>query len=256
MHSMNRYLVLFAIIMMSLVASPVLADELFSIKGGYLKLQPDGKFAVSSGGVKGSSVDMDDLGFDDSENFLVEAALKFGSFRLYAAYMPVSFSGDEVLTQDINFNGETYIAGSKVDSDLDIDIYQAGLAWYLINVDDLPIRLQLGPELSALYIKADAKMKEDVYGLNESDSINVPLATIGLRGRIALGDYMGVAGRVGYLGYNGNTFIDADAQVDFSPVPMLGLFAGYRYLDIDIDESGLMIDATFTGPFAGAMVRF
>jgi hypothetical protein len=256
MHSTNRYLVLFAVMLMTLAASPVLADEMISIKGGYIQLKPDGKFAVSSGNVKGTSVDMDDLGFDDSENYLVEAALKFGSFRLYAAYMPVSFSGDEVLTQDINFNGETYIAGSKVDSDLNIDLYQAGLAWYLIDVDDLPVRLQLGPELSALYIKADAKMKENVYNLNESDSINMPLATIGLRGRLALGDYLGVAGRVGYLGYDGNTFIDADAQVEFSPIPMLGLFAGYRYLDIDIDESDVLINATFTGPFAGAMVRF
>jgi len=254
MFSMKRCLVLLAAL--SLFASPAMADELISLKGGYLKLHPDGKFAVSGGGIPGTTVDMDELGFDDSENYLVEAALKFGSFRLYAAYMPINFSGDGVLSQNIEFNGETFVAGSKVDSDVDIDLYQAGVAWYLINVDDLPVRLQLGPEVSAVYVNVKAKMKEDLYGLSESDSVKVPVATVGLRGRLAMGDYLGVVGRVGYLDYKGNSFLDADAQVEFSPLPMVGLFAGYRYLDIDIDESGVMVDATFDGPYAGAMFRF
>ena len=174
MFFMKRCLALLAVL--SLFASAAMADELFSLKGGYLKLHPDGKFAVSGGGVPGTSIDMDELGLDDSENYLVEAAMKFGSFRLYAAYMPINFSGDGVLSQDIVFNGETFVSGSKVDSDLDIDLYQAGLAWYLVNMDDSPVRLQLGPEISAIYVSADAKMKEDLYNMSESDSVKVPVA--------------------------------------------------------------------------------
>lgn len=243
--------------MFSLIASPVLADEMFALKGGYLKLRPKGNFSVSSGGVKGTSVDMDDdLGFDDSENYLVEGAMKFGSFRIFAAYMPVKFSGDGVLSQNINFNGETFIAGSQVDSDVDIKFYQAGLAWYLINLDDQPVRLQLGPELTAIYIDADLKMQENTYGLQESASAGAPVATIGLRGRVAMGDYVGVAGRVGYLDFKDNSFLDADVQVELSPLPMVGIFAGYRYLDVDVDESDVVINATFDGPYAGAMIRF
>jgi hypothetical protein len=252
---MKRLLPIFAIF--SLLAAPALADELFSLKGGYLKLNPDGKFAVSGGGVKGSNVDMDDdLGFDDSENFFVEGAMKFGSFRIFAAYMPIKFSGNGVLSQNIEFNGETFFAGSKVDSDVNVDLYQAGLAWYLINFDDLPVRLQVGPELTAIYIDADLKMQEDAFGLNESDSAGAPVATIGLRGRLALADYLGVGGRVGYLKFRDNSFWDADIQAEFSPIPFVGLFAGYRYLDIDVDENDVLIDATFEGPYAGAMFRF
>ncbi|NIQ09668.1 MAG: hypothetical protein GWO23_08290, partial [Gammaproteobacteria bacterium] len=53
-----------------------------------------------------------------------------------------------------------------------------------------------------------------------------------------------------------NSYMDVDAQVEFSPLPLVGVYAGYRYLDIDVNESDVFIDATFSGPYAGAMVRF
>jgi hypothetical protein len=56
--------------------------------------------------------------------------------------------------------------------------------------------------------------------------------------------------------YQDNSFFDVDAQVEFSPLPLVGLFAGYRYLDVDIDEDDVLIDASFKGPYAGALIRF
>jgi hypothetical protein len=99
-------------------------------------------------------------------------------------------------------------------------------------------------------------MKESTYSLNESESIGVPVLSLGARARLAFGDYLGVLGRIGYLKYQGNSFMDLDAQVEFSPVPMIGVFAGYRYLDIDVDENDVYIDATLAGPYAGALIRF
>ena len=60
-----------------------------------------------------------------------------------------------------------------------------------------------------------------------------------------------------YQGRNdGNSFLDVDGQIEFSPIPLVGIFAGYRYLDLEVDESGVFIDATLDGPYAGALVRF
>jgi len=240
-----------------LTASPVCADELFSFKAAYQKLNPDGDFAVSTDSLTGTSVDMDDdLGFDDSEDYYMEAALQLGSFRLFAAYQPINFSGDGILTETIDFNGETFVTGSHVESDIDIDIYEAGLAWYLVNIDDLPVRVQLGPEVAVKYVDAQIDMTETGTGLSESESIRAPLPTVGLRGRVAVADLLGVIGRVGYMEYSDNSFLDVDAQVEFSPLPMVGVFAGYRYLDIDIDEDDVAIDASFDGPYVGALIRF
>jgi hypothetical protein len=137
---------------------------------------------------------------------------------------------------------------------VDLDVYEAGLAWHLINIDDLPVRVQLGPEVAVKYVDATVDMKS--AGIEESASVEAPIPTIGVRGRVAFADFLGVAGRAGYMEYSGNSFLDVDAQVEFSPVPLVGLFVGYRYLDIDIDEDDVMIDAGFDGPYAGAMIRF
>ncbi len=241
----------------SLLASPVSADEMFSFKAGYLFLNPSGDVAVSAEGITGTTLDVeDDLSLDDSEDYFLEAALQLGSFRLFAAYLPISFSGDSVLDRDIDFNGETFVQGSRVETDVNIDIYEAGLAWYLVNVDDMPVRVQLGPEVAVKYVDAQIKMQDGTSELSESDSFGVPVPTVGARARVAVGDSLGAVGRVGYMEYDGNSFLDVDAQIEFSPLPMVGLFAGYRYLDVDLDESGVVIDATFSGPHAGAFIRF
>jgi hypothetical protein len=241
----------------SLLASPAFADEMFSFKAGYLSLNPSGDVAVSADGITGTTLDVeDDLSLDDSEDYFLEAALQLGSFRLFAAYLPISFSGNSVLDRDIDFNGETFVQGSRVETDVDIDIYEAGLAWYLLNIDDMPVRVQFGPEATVKYVDAQARMQDGTSGINESDSFGAPVPTIGARARVAIGDSLGAVGRVGYMEYGSNSFLDVDAQVEFSPLPMVGLFAGYRYLDVDLDENDVMIDATFSGPHAGAFIRF
>ncbi len=179
-----------------------------------------------------------------------------GDFRLFTSYLPISFSGSSVLSRDIDFNGETFSGGRRIDSDLDIDIYEAGLAWFLINLDDLPLRIQVGPEVAVKYIDTRIEMQDKAFGIDESESVGVPIPSLGARARIGIADYLSVVGRVGYLEYKGNSLTDIDAQVEYSPIPLVGIFAGYRYLDMDIDEDDLLLDAKFSGPHAGALIRF
>ena len=251
---MYKITIMIAII---LFATPVWADEMISFKAGYLVLGPEGKFAVTNGGLTGTKVDLEtDLSFDDSDDLLVEAALQLDAFRLSASYLPIELSGHGMLIRDIIFSGETYTVGSTVDSDVKLDIYDVGLAWYFINLDDLPIRLQAGFEVAMKYVNAEVSMIDQISGLSTRESVIAPIPTIGARCRLALGDWLGLVGRIGYLEYNNNKFLDADIQVEFSPLPLLGFFAGYRHFDLEVDESGIFIDAMFNGPYAGVLVRF
>lgn len=253
MFSSMRFML--AIAFLVFFVSPSLADELFSFKAGYYTLNPEGDIAVSGSGIPGTKVDMDeDLSLDDSDDFFAEAILQFGDFRLYAGYLPINFSGESILTQDVDFNGETFVIGSHVETEVQIDIYEAGLAWFLINLDDMPVRIQFGPEVAVKYVDASLKMQDD--SLIEAETLGVALPSVGARLRVAVADYLGVVGRAGYIEYNDNSFMDFDAQVELSPLPLVGVYAGYRYLDLDVDESDVFIDATFSGPYAGAMVRF
>ncbi len=240
-----------------LIAGSAWADEIISFKAGYISLNPDGIFAVDNGGIPGTKIDFDDdLNFDDSEELFAEIALNLGQFRLTAGYLPIDFSGTGNVNQTLVFNGKTFLVNSEVASSVDMDIYDLGLTWNILNIDDLPVRVQFGPELSVKVVDANVSMVDHATGLGESDSLIAPVPTIGARARIGLADWVALVGRVGYMEYDGNSYLDVDGQIEFSPIPLAGIFAGYQYLDLEVDESGVFIDATLDGPYAGVLVRF
>jgi len=248
-----------AIVVFSFIAgisTSVMADEMVSLKLGYMMLSPSGEFTAEENGF-GTKIDIEsDLGAEDSENMMVEAAFNIGDIKLSANYMPLSFEGDSILSRSILFNGQLYTFGSRVVSNLDMDILDLGLTYYFINMDDAPTRFQLGVELSTKITDAEALIKDVATGVEESASETLPLPTIGLRGRVAFSDFVGINGRIGYLGYSDNHFLDADVQIEVSPIPLLGLFAGYRHIDIAIDESDIFVDTEFSGFYGGAFFRF
>jgi len=202
-----------------------MADEMVSLKIGYASLSPDGSFSSMESGVIDTEVDMeDDLDFDNSDEIMAEVALQLGSFRLSLGYLPLKFSGTSNLTRDITFEGETFSATDTVKGKMDIDLYDLGLTYYLVNFDDLPVRIQLGPELSVKVLDGELSMSNETTGIDEEVSGTVPVPTIGLRARVGLSDFLALIGRVGYVEYDDNSFLDADVQVEFSPLPSVGIF--------------------------------
>lgn len=243
------------------LSSTVSADELLSIKAGYQLLSPKGSIAGTVNG-PGQKIDVRrDLDLDDSGGLTGEVALNWGKSRLSFSYLPISFSGTGTLKVEGSFKGEDFSIGDRVKSELDIALYDIGYSYFLLNLDDLPIRLQLGLELAVKVADAEVMLRNlgaggDLLVFEEKASALVPIPTIGMRGRVALADFLGLVGRVGYMEYDRNYFFDAEAQIEFSPLPMMGIYAGYRYFDLKIDESDLFVETEFSGPFGGMLVRF
>jgi outer membrane protein len=250
---------LFVLALLLLLPLQSMADEVVSLKVGFINLSPEGSFASGDTTIANpiqDDVDLeDDLDFDDKTKVMAEVAFNLGSFRLAAGYLPLKFDGTSVLARTINFGDQTF--NGTVKGELDVDLYDLALAWHIVNIDDAPVRFQFGPELSVKIVDGEISMVDQANPANrETISGTAPVPTIGARARVGLGDFVAVIGRVGYLEVSGNSFLDADAQVEFSPLPFVGVFGGYRHLDLDIDENDIVIDATFAGPYAGAFVRF
>lgn len=246
-----------ALLFVFILGTTATADELLSIKAGYQLLSPKGSIAGTVGGI-GDKIDVQrDLDLDDSTGFTGEVSLNWGKSRLSFNYLPISFSGTGTFNVTKTFKGETFTAGDRVNSDLDIALYDIGYSYFLLNLDDLAARLQLGVELAVKVADAEVMLR-NLSGpmFEERESALVPIPTIGMRGRIALADFLGLVGRVGYLEYDRNYFFDAEAQLEFSPLPMMGIYAGYRHFDLKIDESDLFVKTEFSGPFGGLLVRF
>ncbi|MDX2496212.1 MAG: hypothetical protein QNK27_14725 [Desulfuromusa sp.] len=253
---LNKWKVLPLIAVFLLLSTAAFADELFSLKGGYQLLSPEGSVAGAVNGV-GQKVDVErDLNLDDSENLTAEAALQWGSSRFSFNYLPIGFSGTGTLTVEGDFNGEPFSVADTVKTDLDINLYDISYTYYLINFDDLPTRFQLGLELAVKIADVDLTFHDVTQDFVESESATVPIPTLGVRTRISLADFLGLTGRIGYMEFDGNHFLDAEAQLEFSPFPMVGLYAGIRYFDLKIDEDDVFVETKFSGPFGGLLVRF
>lgn len=246
---------LFTVVLMCM-SSVALADETVSVKLGYQSTAISGQFAGVVNGV-GTHIDMqNELGFKRSNNVTAEAAIQLGDSRLSLGYLPLDFKGSGTLTRAISFNGQTYNVGRTVNSRVKADIFDLAYTYYLVNMDDVPSRFQLGIEPAVKLIQAKASLTDTGTNVTNEVSATVPIPTIGLRARVALADFLGVVARVGYMGYASNRFLDLDGQVEFSPVPLLGLYAGYRKLDLKIDTSGVYVDTRMDGPYVGAFFRF
>lgn len=241
-------------VMLLLGSTAARADETVSVKLGVQDMTVSGQFAGVVGGV-GNRIDVkNDLGFKRSDNITAELALQLGNERLSFGYLPLDFKGSGTLAQTISYNGQTYTAGTAVTSRIKATIYDFAVTHYLINMNDMPSRFQLGIE-PALKI-VNAKSSLTAAGVTNQVSANVPIPTMGLRFRVALADFVGLVGRVGYMAYANNHFLDADGQIEFSPVPLLGIYAGYRKLDVKVDSAGAYANLQMAGPYAGAFFRF
>lgn len=250
---MNNLKLCAAILLICFEAFSAHADEAISIKAGYASLTATGNLSATALGLPGTTLSDSALGLDRSNNVTAEAALQLGDSRLSVSYLPLKFSGASTLAAVTNFNGVNIPAGA-VTSELKADIFDFGYTYFLVNMDDLPSRLQFGIEASIKYIRLDTMLSGG--GVTQTASANIPVPTIGVRGRVALADFIGISGRVGYIGYKNNRFLDADAQIEFSPLPTLGVYGGYRHMDVQVDSSGVAIDARFAGPYVGAFIRF
>ena len=241
-------------IMLLLGASVARADETLSAKLGYQDMAISGQFAGIVGGV-GSSIDVkNDLGFKHSDNVTSELALQPGDERLSVGYLPLDFQGSGTLARNISYNGRSYAAGTAVTGRIKATITDIAVTHYLINMNDMPSRFQFGIEPAVKIVHVESSLS--AAGTTNQVSANVPIPTMGLRARVALADFVGLVGRVGYMAYAHNHFLDADGQVEFSPVPLLGIYAGYRRLDVKIDQSGAYMSLQMAGPYAGAFFRF
>ncbi len=230
------------------------ADETVSLKLGYASLTASGNMSATALGIQGTNLSDTTLGLKHSNNVTAEIAFQLGDGRFTAAYLPLKFTGASTLTNNINFNGQLFTASTPITSELKADLMELAYTHYLVNMDDMPSRLQLGIEASLKYIRVDASLHGG--GVTQNASGTLPLPTIGLRARVALADFIGLSGRVGYIGYNGNQFTDLDGQIEFSPIPTLGIYAGYRHININVNSSGVAVDSRFSGPYTGAFFRF
>lgn len=243
------------------------ADEMVGARVEYWSMDLTGDIAVSGSASTALGTDSlslegeeDGLGLDNEHPVGASAWANLGPLFIFGRYTPIDINGSGHTTQEIAFGDVTFDSTTDLDSTLQFNMYDAGLGINLLNLDDLPVRVQVGllAQVKLLDGKVEVTGREKSSGstTTESQDFTLPIPMVGGHVKLGLADFLAVDVRGSGLAYSGNHIYDAEARVELSPIPFVGISGGYRIMDVAIDESDVVLNATFDGPFIEAFIRF
>lgn len=231
-------------------------EETAEFEGRYWVTDLDAKVRVVESGI-GEKFDVkSDLGIDD-ENF-PEARFYWHTgpnSKIRLTCTQAKFEGDETVSRSIEFEGQTFTAGARVISELDIKYFSLGWIWQFLNFCNEKIKL--GPVVDLKAVNAKVSLDAPDLGIKESEDFWGGLPTVGLALNIMpvkkldlFAEVSGIpAGEIGY-------FFDIEAGVKITPVKYCSIIGGYRMISLKAEDSSDFAKINLNGPFVGATLKF
>ncbi|MEW6009070.1 MAG: hypothetical protein AB1629_05520 [Candidatus Omnitrophota bacterium] len=225
-------------------------------EGRYWLTNLDADVKVVESGI-GEKFDFkNDLGIND-EN-LPEARIIWHTgpnSKLRLAYTQVNYSGDQSIARTVEFKGQSYTAGTRVESDLDIQYLRCGWIWQFVNLAD--DRIKVGSIIEAKGLMAGVSLKAPTLSLSDSEEILGFLPSAGIVLDIQpikkINLFAEVSGiGAGELGY----FFDAEAGIKILAWDNFSIAGGYRLIDIKAENDPDFAKVEIGGPFVSATVKF
>jgi hypothetical protein len=199
-----------------------------------------------------------DLDFTDrSTEFYGKAGVSVVGFNLFASGFQTSQDGTGRLTADFG----DISAGTTVNSSFDMTLIQGGLTFNLVDIDVLRLALGVGAD----YFDAEIAVEDRVTSIMEDLDGAAPVPLVMLDGDVCI---PGVPLELGFLvggmsasyGDIDGLVLDGEALLTLTALDPVDLFAGYRYLSLDLDgvtdDQDFTTDLVLQGWFVGAGLRF
>jgi hypothetical protein len=243
------------------------AQDRISAKVRQWRAEISGSLQVEDDDIPGTDIDIDSqFGFDEEEAFnelhVAMGLPVIGRFNFQ--YMRGGFDGSEVISQDFTFAGTTFTANTRIDAELDFDVYT--LLWQFGASTPGVVGADVGAGGIAGVKYFDIRSHvSDEFGNSEDADIQAPIPVIGAYFRTNLASWLALDAQIHGIkffdtfntGLEG-TFYDLTVALD---VKLSGLFAGvgYRIMKFDLDyEDGTEaeVDMDMTGYFFEAGLAF
>ncbi len=200
-----------------------------------------------------------DLGLD--EDGLVEGRLVFRPSRrtsVRLAYASFSFASDAQLDRTLEFSGQTFQLDSRVLSAFELDYGRLGFAWQFLSNPKGSVRF--GPLVEIKGFRGDATLSTtllDVLPVTAREEFEVAFGAAGVVLDVEPSRKLAVfAEWTTLVGADEGDLTDAEAGVRYRPLRPLALSAGYRKIDIDVDDRDDLLRLDLDGLFFGVRLEF
>ena len=239
------------------VKGPVGENYTIEVEGRMWNVRLDSTVRIVDNGIGTDVKFVNDLGFDEWKNFFDgRLQIKFArKHKFNLEYIPLKWDGDKVLTQTIQFSGQTYVVGTRVQSSLDLKLFKGGYEY-----DFLAGRFGfLGGTLDVLVVNASMQLRapDVVPIIDQKEDKTLPIPMIGLIGRVYPIRWVNLTAKASGIpaGSYGYVF-DGEASLNINPINYLGISGGYRYFVINAKYNDNSLDYRLDGPFVGLSLRF
>jgi outer membrane protein len=212
---------------------------------------------INTDTVPGTEINLkEDLGVSNENIPGVEAYFGIGNHEITVAYSQVNLSGDKKLNAEIKFNGIPFNIAEDVKSELKTSMIDLEYQYKLLNFKNILAGLSLGIIAKVKYFDGEASMHSLFH--NTQKDIRVPIPMIGVGAKIGLlANILEARAKVTGMGYSGNFFYDAMADLSVTPFPFLNIHGGYRAMSFKIDNiSDVYAKMDFYGPYVGLLISF
>ena len=254
MKGMKRYtLALVGGLVVALGSLPASADTLFGVYVGAGSWEQSYSGEVESGPTTADFED--DLGLDDDANNLVYIGVEHGLPllpNLRAQFMSMDVDGQNVLSRSIDFNGQTFTLSDQVSTSVELD--QMDAVFYYQVLDNV-VSLDLGLAVSFLEGQIDIESTTEAASA-DFDEV-VPMLYGRARADLPFTGFW-VSAEAQGMSYQGNSLIEYAALVGYESDIGLGVEAGYRSVQLELDEFEDIAQAELdiSGPYAAINFHF
>jgi hypothetical protein len=230
---------------------------ILEVEGRYWFTELEGSMKVEESGF-GTDIDfVEDLDIKDENYPEIRVTWYTGpKSKIRAAYTEVNYEGDENLERTVQFAGETYPAGTRVITDVDMKYLRVGWAWQFINLGGV---VKLGTLIEAKVFRFDGSLDASnfISPISESERFTFGLPTIGVALDINPHKMVNIfaegsglpAGSYGYV-------YDAEVGIKFIPVRIFSIIGGYRIMEFKAENDDDFAKIRIHGPFVGLTIRF
>ncbi|MGE3962464.1 MAG: hypothetical protein AB7I09_00015 [Planctomycetota bacterium] len=243
--------------------------QLASAGVDYWRADLDGDIQFTDNLVTGTKIDLvDTLGLDKrDEDFAYRGSVALGPVVLEGQYFEIERDGDQVLTETISFQGQTFVVSDRVLSHVEGVLATAYAKFGVIGVQpqDGP-GFSIGGLVGIDYVKMEASIRSTTLALEESEDASVifPVGGVTASFELPLGESLSLVASGQAAGFFGveyadieGSFVDARGDVGIRLAKLLTVSVGYRFFDVDFEDGDdNEANVTFSGPYVLGQISF
>lgn len=222
---------------------------------------PDADMQIASG-AGGSTVDLkQDLGLQDKKfsefQLVIKPTLKH---KIRVQLVPISYTQTGAPRSTVVFAGQTYAAGTPVNSTLDWKAWRFGYEYDFVS----NFRGFAGMIVDVKYTDVSATLTvPSAGGRSSAMSAQAPIPALGGIARVYLASNLSLTGELsgfkfpgGWIKSTSGHYADLDFYAMLNFADSVGLRAGYRKFDVEYLKDSDTGTLTLSGPYLGVSLRF